>query len=216
MDANEKLNILARTGVFGAMQAGVFDDHDGEGGSSGPVDWTEVENKPTFAKVATSGSYVDLNNKPSLFSGAYADLTGKPNLFSGSYADLSNKPTLFSGNYNDLTNKPTIPTAGVANWYREKIQDVAPGGTIVVSNGGFIRSTATGAHTWTFDTTGLTAGYAASWTLKLTNGAAGTQTFTNAKTANGAALTLSSGVDYLAFVWDGTTLLVANAAGDVK
>jgi len=202
MDANEKLNILARTGVFGAMQAGVFDDDDGEGGSSGPVDWADVENKPTFAKVATSGSYVDLSNKPPLFSGSYADLTGKP--------------TLFSGSYNDLTNKPTIPTAGVSNWYREKIQDVAPGGTVVVSNGGFIRSTATGDHTWTFDTTGLTAGYAASWTLKLTNGAAGTQTFTNAKTANGAALTLSSGVDYLAFVFDGTTLLVANAAGDVK
>lgn len=29
---------------------------------------------------------------------------------SGSYNDLTNKPTLFSGNYNDLTNKPTIPT----------------------------------------------------------------------------------------------------------
>ena len=28
---------------------------------------------------------------------------------SGSYNDLSNKPTLFSGNYNDLSNKPTIP-----------------------------------------------------------------------------------------------------------
>lgn len=30
---------------------------------------------------------------------------------SGSYNDLTNKPTLFSGNYNDLTNKPTIPAA---------------------------------------------------------------------------------------------------------
>ena len=29
---------------------------------------------------------------------------------SGSYNDLTNKPTLFSGSYNDLTNKPTIPT----------------------------------------------------------------------------------------------------------
>jgi trimeric autotransporter adhesin len=29
---------------------------------------------------------------------------------SGSYADLTNKPTLFSGSYTDLTNKPTIPT----------------------------------------------------------------------------------------------------------
>ena len=30
--------------------------------------------------------------------------------FSGSYNDLNDKPTLFSGNYNDLSNKPTIPT----------------------------------------------------------------------------------------------------------
>lgn len=30
---------------------------------------------------------------------------------SGSYTDLTNKPTLFSGSYNDLTNKPTIPAA---------------------------------------------------------------------------------------------------------
>ena len=28
---------------------------------------------------------------------------------SGSYNDLANKPTLFSGDYTDLTNKPTIP-----------------------------------------------------------------------------------------------------------
>lgn len=28
----------------------------------------------------------------------------------GSYADLSNKPTIFDGNYNSLTNKPTIPS----------------------------------------------------------------------------------------------------------
>ena len=29
---------------------------------------------------------------------------------SGSYNDLTNKPTLFSGSYNDLSDKPTIPT----------------------------------------------------------------------------------------------------------
>ena len=49
-----------------------------------------------LAAVATSGSYNDLTNKPSLFSGAYADLTGKPSLAavatSGSYNDLSDKP----------------------------------------------------------------------------------------------------------------------------
>jgi hypothetical protein len=52
------------------------------GGSGGASSWDEISGKPTFATVATSGSY----------------------------NDLSNKPALFSGNYNDLSNKPTIPT----------------------------------------------------------------------------------------------------------
>ena len=53
-----------------------------------------------LAAVATSGSYNDLTNKPSLFSGAYADLTGKPSL----------SVVATSGSYNDLTNKPSIPS----------------------------------------------------------------------------------------------------------
>jgi hypothetical protein len=67
-------------------------------------DWAAVSglgvilNKPTLATVATSGSYADLTNKPTLFSGSYADLTNKPSLAtvatSGSYADLTNKPTI--------------------------------------------------------------------------------------------------------------------------
>ena len=59
-----------------------------------------------FHAVATSGSYDDLADKPTLFSGVYDDLSGKPTLFSGAYDDLSGKPTLFSGDYQDLTNKP--------------------------------------------------------------------------------------------------------------
>jgi hypothetical protein len=54
-------------------------------------------NTSSLATVATSGSYNDLTNKPTLFSGAYADLTGKPTLFSGSYTDLTNKPTTLAG-----------------------------------------------------------------------------------------------------------------------
>lgn len=37
-------------------------------------------NTSSLAAVATSGSYADLSNKPTLFSGAYADLTGKPTI----------------------------------------------------------------------------------------------------------------------------------------
>lgn len=52
----------------------------------------------------------ELALREELFSGSYNDLNNKPTIFSGNYNDLSNKPTLFSGNYNDLTNKPTLPT----------------------------------------------------------------------------------------------------------
>ncbi|MES2023221.1 MAG: hypothetical protein V4439_00905 [Patescibacteria group bacterium] len=76
-------------------------------GNSGSPDWSSITGKPSFATVATSGSYSDLTNRPTLFSGAYSDLTGKPSLFSGSYTDLTNKPTLFDGNFSSLTNKPT-------------------------------------------------------------------------------------------------------------
>mgnify|MGYP006275673749 CR=1 FL=1 len=54
----------------------------GGGGSSGPVYWSNVQNKPAFAAVATSGSYTDLADVPVLAdvatSGAYADLSGAP------------------------------------------------------------------------------------------------------------------------------------------
>lgn len=47
-------------------------------------DWANVSGKPTFAAVATSGSYLDLTNRPTLAavatSGAYNDLTGRPTL----------------------------------------------------------------------------------------------------------------------------------------
>ena len=45
----------------------------------GKATWTGITGKPSFATVATSGSYIDLTNKPTLFSGSYTDLTNKPN-----------------------------------------------------------------------------------------------------------------------------------------
>lgn len=114
-------------------------------GAAANVDWTATEglssilNKPTLSAVATTGSYTDLSNaptiptqvsdltndlnystftgsytdlvnKPALFSGSYFDLRNRPSLFTGNYDDLVNKPNLFSGSYADLNNKPTIPT----------------------------------------------------------------------------------------------------------
>ena len=94
---------------------------------------------PSLATVATSGSYNDLTNKPTLFDGTYASLSGAPTLFDGAYSSLTGAPTLAtvatsglysdltgsptlatvatSGSYDDLTNKPSIPSiAGLLSW----------------------------------------------------------------------------------------------------
>lgn len=98
---------------------------------------SEILNKPTLATVATSGSYNDLSNKPSIPAAQVqsdwteADNTdpsyiqNKPSLAtvatSGLYSDLSGTPSLAtvatSGDYDDLINKPSIPAAQVqSNW----------------------------------------------------------------------------------------------------
>ena len=85
-------------------------------------DWTEadntsdayIQNKPNLATVATSGSYNDLTNKPTIPA---AQVNSDWNANSG-VAQILNKPSLAtvatSGSYNDLSNKPTIPTVNNA------------------------------------------------------------------------------------------------------
>jgi hypothetical protein len=76
----------------------------------------------SLATVATSGSYDDLTDKPTLGTMAAetaADYTPTASLAdvatSGDYNDLINTPTPFSGSYNDLTDKPTLGTAAAAD-----------------------------------------------------------------------------------------------------
>ena len=70
-------------------------------GRAAAVDWSGVENKPSFHAVATSGNYNDLLNKPSIPSDVN-ELNDSSNL-------------LFDKNYNSLTNKPSIPTIASYN-----------------------------------------------------------------------------------------------------
>lgn len=73
-------------------------------------------NSSSLSTVATSGSYTDLSNKPSIPT-KVSDLTNDAGFLdssdvgavalSNNYNDLDNKPTLFSGSYSDLTNKPS-------------------------------------------------------------------------------------------------------------
>jgi hypothetical protein len=82
-----------------------------------------------LATVATSGSYNDLSNKPTIPA---AQVNSDWNAVSG-VAQILNKPTLAtvatSGSYNDLSNKPTIPTVG--------------NGTITITQGGVTKGTFT-------------------------------------------------------------------------
>lgn len=71
----------------------------------------------SLATVATSGSYADLTNKPTIPA---AQVNSDWDAVSG-VAQILNKPSLAtvatSGSYTDLTNKPTIPAAQVqSNW----------------------------------------------------------------------------------------------------
>ena len=76
-------------------------------GADGTSTYVEADD---LATVATSGSYNDLSNKPTIPA---AQVNSDWNAASG-VAQILNKPTLAavatSGSYNDLSNKPTIPT----------------------------------------------------------------------------------------------------------
>ena len=78
---------------------------------------SQILNKPTLSTVATTGSYNDLSNKPTIPA---AQVNSDWNSNSG-VSQILNKPTLAtvatSGSYNDLSNKPTIPAAQVnSDW----------------------------------------------------------------------------------------------------
>lgn len=104
--------------------------------ATGVSEWDDIQNKPTFASVATSGSYNDLSNKPNLAtvatSGSYNDLSNKPLIPAAQIqsdwtqtittaADyIKNKPNLAtvatSGAYNDLSGKPSVATTTSAGF----------------------------------------------------------------------------------------------------
>ena len=105
--------------------------------------WADVTGKPTFAAVATSGSYNDLLNRPTLFSGSYNDLTNKPVLFDGTWTSLTGKPVLFDGTWTSLSGKPAGFADGIDNVddadnsITNEIQALSLSGTVLsLSSGG--------------------------------------------------------------------------------
>lgn len=102
-------------------------------------------NATVLAPVATSNSYSDLNNRPSLttvaVTGSYNDLTNKPSLFSGSYNDLTNRPNVFSGFYNDLIGIPQFAQVAFTGQYADLI-GAPTGGGIGLSSRVLVSATA--------------------------------------------------------------------------
>ena len=72
---------------------------------------------PTLAPVATSGSYNDLTDKPTIPTKT-SQLTNNGSDNTSTYVEADELATVAtSGSYNDLTNKPTIPAAQVnSDW----------------------------------------------------------------------------------------------------
>ena len=81
---------VATVNSVGAVQvgSGLTVDENGLLSATGmtSVGWDEIQNKPTFADVATTGEYDDLTGRPTLATVAT------------------------SGDYDDLINQPTVPT----------------------------------------------------------------------------------------------------------
>jgi hypothetical protein len=106
---------------------------------------TGKANTSSLSTVATTGSYTDLTNKPTIptlptlatvaTSGSYVDLTNKPTIptlptlatvaTTGNYNDLINKPvgggTGGVTSYTDLTDKPTFATVATTGSYTDLI-----------------------------------------------------------------------------------------------
>jgi len=113
--------------------------------SQTPSDWNAttgpaaILNKPVLSTVATSGSYTDLSNTPTIPAAqvpsdwnattGVTQILNKPTLStvatSGSYNDLTNKPILAtvatSGEYADLANRPSLASVAISASYNDLV-----------------------------------------------------------------------------------------------
>ena len=121
--------------------------------------YANLTGTPTFATVATSGSYNDLSNLPALFDGSYTSLTNVPATFAPSahnhtISQITDFPSLAtvatSGLYSDLTGTPDLTgyltTASAASTY-----------ATIASLSSYL-TTASAASTYTTQTRTISAG----------------------------------------------------------
>lgn len=121
--------------------------------------WSEITSKPNFATVATTGSYNDLSNKPTLFSGSFVDISNKPSTLAGygitdamsilhaansvSAASITNwnaafgwgnhaglyRPVSYVPAWSEVTSKPTFATVATSGNYNDLLNKPSFNGT---------------------------------------------------------------------------------------
>jgi hypothetical protein len=119
VNSNKIINVANPTDSGDAANKAYVDANDVQS------DWEEtdstaldyIKNKPNLSTVATSGSYTDLTNKPSIPA---AQVNSDWNASSG-ISEILNKPALStvatSGSYTDLSDKPVIPDVQIqSDW----------------------------------------------------------------------------------------------------
>ena len=124
-DSSEDAVTLAVSGNLTIARSNNTITFGGGGSAQIQSDWTQsnsshtafIQNKPSLATVATTGSYTDLSNQPSIPS---AQVNSDWNAGTGTVAEILNKPTIpaaqvqsdwsATSGMGEILNKPTIPT----------------------------------------------------------------------------------------------------------
>lgn len=98
------------------------------GGDGGSVDWDDVDNKPNFATVATTGDYTDLSNTPVLATvattGDYNDLDNTPSI--PSFGTVASRDVVTGNTDTTTTSIPTVAWVNYKNYGDVKLGSDAP------------------------------------------------------------------------------------------
>lgn len=194
---NATINVAGDSGTINGSLNDTFHINGGNGIGTAVVDGDLVVNlNGVYGGDSTSSTTVG-NNTAVLLSTVAT---------SGSYTDLTNKPSLFSGSYTDLTNKPTTTSGTITNYNEGNLYSLTYSNTITpdCANGSNQSITLTGNVTFNAFANPI-AGQ--SLTLLVTQDSTGGRTLTSSMKFAGGTKTLSTSAnatDIIVVFYDGT------------